>query len=64
MACLEKRVSALEGHTKAAPTKEEVTPTTTKDDDDDFDLFGSEDEETDKVKDERLAQYAEKKSKS
>ena len=58
-------MSALEGtDVKGTPTKEKATLTTTKDDDDDFDLFCSEDEETDKVKEDRLAQYAEKKSKS
>ena len=37
------------------------------DDDDDFDLFGSDDEvdeEAERIKEERLAAYAEKKSKS
>lgn len=43
-----------------APVKEEEE----EDDDDDIDLFGSdEDEEADKLKEQRLKEYAEKKAK-
>ena len=45
-----------------------AAPAKAADDDDDFDLFGSDDEEDDaeaeRIKEERLAAYAEKKSKS
>jgi len=68
---LTKRLAALETSSKttvqsaAPPRKSE--PMEEEDDDDDVDLFGSDDEEEDadaaRVREERLAAYAEKKSK-
>jgi len=66
---LTKRLAALETSNKttsAAPPKK-AEPVEEDDDDDEVDLFGSDDEEEDaeaaRVREERLAAYAEKKSK-
>ncbi|XP_060681198.1 eukaryotic translation elongation factor 1 delta b (guanine nucleotide exchange protein) isoform X3 [Hemiscyllium ocellatum] len=54
-------------HNKPSTTKPEVKKNEDDDDQDDIDLFGSSDDdekaETDRVREERLRQYAEKKSK-
>ncbi|KAG8176902.1 hypothetical protein JTE90_000487 [Oedothorax gibbosus] len=56
---VKKDISAFTKSSKAAPAKPAAA-----DDDDDIDLFGSEeDEEAEKVKQERLKAYAEKKAK-
>jgi len=67
---LEGRLNKLEGGsapTKTISAQSKPTPAPSKpaDDDDDVDLFGSEedDEEAEKVKEERVKAYAEKKSK-
>ena len=56
---------ALDQYGPAGAAKEAASK---GDDDDDFDLFGSDeekvDEEAERIKEERLAAYAEKKSKS
>jgi len=70
---LELRVTSLEGSGKQASKPAEVQVVKPKavetkkaeDDDDDVDLFGSDDdEEADEARKKRLADYAEKKSKS
>jgi len=65
---LTKRLAALETGKPTAPsTKPAPAPAEEEDDDDDVDLFGSDDEEEDaeaaRVREERLAAYAAKKSK-
>jgi len=63
---LEGRLKNLEGPSKPAAATAAPTKPAAADDDDDVDLFGSEDEEEDaeaeKVKADRLAAYAAKKS--
>ena len=72
---LESRVKSLESSKGAsevqapkpiAPAKAEAKPAAPADDDDDVDLFGSdsEDEEAERIKQERVAAYAAKKSNS
>jgi len=70
MSSLEMRMAKVEGSPEPAVTEKpkDAKKSESKDDnDDDFDLFGSSDEEDDdeaeRIKAERLAQYAEKKSK-
>lgn len=67
---LEARVAALEvgggSSQQAQPPKAAPAPAAEEEDDDDVDLFGSdeeEDEEAKRIKEERLAMYAAKKSK-
>ena len=68
---LENRIGQIEksgGSTKLAETKKaEPAKAAADDDDDDVDLFGSDDEEEDaeaqKIREERLKAYAEKKAK-
>jgi len=69
---LEGRVSSLEGNKAPASTKPAQAPAAAKpaaaddDADDDFDLFGSDDEEdaeAERIKQERLKEYREKKAK-
>jgi len=67
---LTKRLAALETSNKttsAAPPPKKAEPVEEDDDDDEVDLFGSDDEEEDaeaaRVREQRLAAYAEKKSK-
>merc|ERR1712121_334710 len=48
---------------KAAPPPKKEEKEEEEEDDDDFDMFGSEDEEAEKIKQERVAAYAAKKSK-
>lgn len=68
---LETRVSSLEGGKpaaktgKASPAPAKSNGKAAKDDDSDIDLFGSDDDvEANKVREQRLADYAAKKAKS
>jgi len=64
---LTKRLAALETSSKTTVPPKKSEPMEEEDDDDEVDLFGSDDEEEDadaaRVREERLAAYAEKKSK-
>ena len=60
------RVEAAVGELTGTPplVSSDTAPASATKDDDDFDLFESDDEEEDRQRKERLAKYAEKKSKS
>ncbi|KAK7590236.1 hypothetical protein V9T40_001849 [Parthenolecanium corni] len=64
---LDAKISKSSGKPNDSSAKPSSQPAKTKDDDDDVDLFGSdsegEDEEAERIKEERLAAYAAKKSK-